>query len=747
MSELNNDQQKAYNLIKEGKNVFLTGEAGTGKSFVITKIKNDFKDKFVHTATTGIAALNIGGQTIHSLLHFRGEAENFHVRKLVIDALKRYNTLDGVNAIIIDEISMMDADTFNFIEYVLRKVKANGQGEEKPFGGIQIVLVGDLYQLPPVAPINHNTDHSHFIFSGAYFRGNFEFIDLQEQVRQQNAPENVISLLRACRKGKTLTHDQLELLEEHSVKQEPDDNILRLFATNESADELNSKKNRPENCNYEFETFKAEDDLASEHSDNDDWISEEELNIANHQNFSFEQVCKSYLDKLRVPESIDLRIGSRVILLKNIDVENGFANGRIGTVVRFNDSGIIVKFDSYGAFSEAEREIRREDFTVVSRQRKIAVRRQYPLALAWAITIHKSQGMTLEKAYIDLTNAFALGQSYVALSRLRNLDGLYIEGVDINSFTQDPTNLRDEINKFYDANLNNDSEVDFTEMRRKIMEYDLLYECSVIANPEAITGIRDLYASDNSAFSNKLLNKIEGIGNHEDLQLRFNDFNQNNARKTRRDIKNKLKYYFLRSDYLKLLNYIEEATFGTFNNIETYRETNDITQFISNTVRGNAKQNNQGFAYYLRVINRLDLTFENFVLQHREDFEPEIRLLAEQRTNLTPVMIDTIRQNWSNHYWILATTPGNILYYAIRIVNGPEFGNTFNVLAKENYIKQMLYNAILYRQGRIHNWFNFNYNDNPELYYRNGYNRFGEQIIGGNTINDIYNTLQHNHHA
>ncbi len=746
---LNDEQQKAYNLIKEGKNVFLTGEAGTGKSYVISEVKKNIPDRFVHTATTGIAALNIGGQTIHSLLHFCGEAENFNVRELVIKALKRHNALENVKGIIIDEISMMDADTFNFVEYVLRKVKAEEGEEGRPFGGIQMIVVGDLYQLPPVDidydrdnQINHY-DHSHFIFSGAYYKGNFELVNLTKQERQasENDNEKFLDLLRDCRRGNELSDEQLNLLA--SCEKEPSNDILRLFATNAKADELNKKRN--DELPTPSVSFYANDSLASSHVGAPDWIMREALNVYNKSDFDFQAECKKYLSKLKVADTIELKVGSRVILLKNLYRERyqnykGLVNGRIGTVKDVHEHFVIVDFDAYGNCAEERNVyIYPENFPVVSHQLKIVERTQIPLALGWAITIHKSQGMTLETAYIDLSNVFAMGQAYVALSRLRSINGLYIKGVNKKSFTKDPTKLRGDINNFYDKNFD----------ENKVIEDDLLYECAVIGNPETISELQKKYQNDESDFAKKILEKISGITKSEELIERFKDFSESKyyRKSPRKNIKTQLEHYLngredpLSVAYQALLGDINQATFRMFEKIDEYKNTPNFVEFISNTIRKYAESENWGSAYYLKVINRIDLTFENFVIQHKEAFDSDVFDLAKNRysnENEKPVTIEYVRNQWSAP---LNTKRQYILYYAIRIVCGPEYGESFNRLQKADYIKQMLYSAIQYRRGRLQNWFNFNGNGDPEGYYFNGYKMFGGKQIGNQTIRELYAEL------
>lgn len=368
-------QQRAIDWAVEGRSFFLTGAGGTGKSFVIDGITQKLEN-VVKTATTGIAAFNISGVTVHSFSGC-GSLEKHSIRRALLkaDARARWNE---VGTLIIDEVSMLSAEGFETLERLARLARDS----DSFFGGVQVILCGDFMQLPPVS----KDDTAKFCFESPLWK--FDTIKLTEVVRQSNF-EFVASLCK-LRDG----HKELGVIAT-AVDRVPDERYVRLRPTNAEADVINNTRLRA--LGGESRIFKAND-------------------LCIGKDFADE------LKKLVVREVLELRVGARVMLVKNLTPT--LVNGSTGVVTSFNEAGMpVVTFDNRESETMAP-----INFDVFYRGKVMATRIQVPLILAWAITIHKSQGMSLDFVEVDLTKVFADGQSYVALSRARSLEGLAISG-------------------------------------------------------------------------------------------------------------------------------------------------------------------------------------------------------------------------------------------------------------------------------------------------------------------------------
>jgi len=402
--EINEQFRKALDLLDGTlKNVFITGKAGTGKSTLLKYFREHTRKNIVVLAPTGVAALNVGGETIHSFFRFKPDITPDKVRK----ARGRHaNIYRELHAIIIDEASMVRADLLDCVDAFLR---LNGPSGMKPFGGVQVIFIGDLYQLPPVVSSEERGLFcSHY--AGPYFFNArvmdefpLEFVELEKVYRQKDA--GFITMLNAIRNNSATVRDLAELNKRVGAELSgaAEGCTVHLVGTNKSAFEINSRR------------------LAE--------LEEEE--------HAYPAVIDGNFSRESYPadEELTLKAGAQVMLLNN-DAAGRWVNGSMGEVVEIlREPGsphdrIMVRL-SDGTIEETEPyawEI--FHFTYDAEEKKVkaetaGVFRQYPLKLAWAVTIHKSQGKTFERAVIDFGRGmFAHGQAYVALSRCVSLEGI-----------------------------------------------------------------------------------------------------------------------------------------------------------------------------------------------------------------------------------------------------------------------------------------------------------------------------------
>lgn len=408
LSELDREQLNALNLMESSKkNVFITGKAGTGKSFLLRAFYSTTAKNVLKLAPTGIAALNVNGATIHSAFGYDNlekiSLEELNPRTLKLNSSKRI-LLKSIDTLIIDEISMVRVDIFEKIEWILRIANGN----DRPFGGKQIILFGDLFQLPPVAkhPINIELQKRyggiHFFYSKAYHYGNFKFIELTINHRQKKDHE-FFNLLNRIRGGTSSTED-ITLLNSRYV-QDSDSlsrTVLSLFPTKQAAEEKNKlelgKIDEPEFC------YTAR-------------IVDEGPNT-----------FPAKVDGLfPITYNLCLKVGAAIMMVTN-DPDKHWVNGTLGIVKSLSEDRIIVTIDGI-QYEVYKSKFTLQEATLVNGKiiyvDTLSVI-QYPLVLAYAITIHKSQGMTYESIACDINNCFAPGQAYVALSRCSSMDGLYL---------------------------------------------------------------------------------------------------------------------------------------------------------------------------------------------------------------------------------------------------------------------------------------------------------------------------------
>ncbi|WP_313672075.1 helix-turn-helix domain-containing protein [Sphingobacterium multivorum] len=407
------------------QNIFITGKAGTGKTTFLKYIREHSYKKMAITAPTGVAAMNAGGTTLHSLFwlpfgtfiedyELRWDEQDSHIynKSRLFSTIKltkqRRAILQELELLVIDEVSMVRADTLDAINVILQSVRR----DMRPFGGLQVLFIGDLYQLPPVvkdAEWNVLRDHysSVFFFNAKILRDNpLVMLELNKIYRQQD--EGFISILNAIRNNQC-TSDMLTTLNgyyQQDFVPNEEEQYITLTSHNRNADEINGAK------------------LAS--------LSGKMLNLKAVVKDDFAQ--GSY----PAEETLSLKIGAQVMFIRNDSGdERKYYNGKIGTVkdidtvqgtvtVTFPDGSesVTVKRETWENirynYDKGQDQIKEEILGTFS---------QFPLRLAWAITIHKSQGLTFQKAIIDAGTSFAAGQVYVALSRLTSLDGLVLKSI------------------------------------------------------------------------------------------------------------------------------------------------------------------------------------------------------------------------------------------------------------------------------------------------------------------------------
>lgn len=378
-------------LKKETCNVFLTGQPGSGKSYLTNQYIEYLIDNgqdFAVTASTGIAAINVSGKTLHSFMGVRDDKPL--TEEDVQDIFDNSNTLNRylfTEVLIIDEISMVSAQLFENLDILAKTARQN----KAPFGGIRVIAVGDFYQLPPVKG-------EYAFTSEAWINGGFKFCNITEQHRTNDT--TFIDILAGIRSG-VLSDDQKAHIRERVVDDVSDlHDVVRLDTHNEKVDQINTMKlSRLTTVPKTYNMTETGD----------------ERYLA--------QIKKNCLS----PEKLILKVGARVIFTRN-DLEQRWVNGTQGEVIELQDGMVRVRIFS----NDSEVEVipmSWEHANGYGKNKKvIASVKQMPLRLAWAITIHKSQGMTLDKAVIDVSRVFATGQAYVAISRVRSLDGVYLQG-------------------------------------------------------------------------------------------------------------------------------------------------------------------------------------------------------------------------------------------------------------------------------------------------------------------------------
>lgn len=395
-------QETALSILKTGANVFLTGEPGAGKTYVINKYIAWLEAAGVHvavTASTGIAATHIGGMTIHA---WSGVGTRDTLTKYDLDHIvskeKLVKRIKKTHVLIIDEVSMIDGKLLDMVDVILRTMRQSAE----PFGGMQVVCVGDFFQLPPIA---RQGEMMRYAFESRAWEGLRPLVCyITEQFRQED--ELLLSLLSSVRRGE-IEEDHYTLLREQTEIAFPEIEPTRLYTHNADVDAVNATKLGE--LGGAARSFKM--------SGRGNKVYQESLM----------RTCLS-------PGVLMLKEDAMVMCTKN-NFEAGYVNGTMARVVGFDSyegNPIIETVDKRRITIEPV------SWEVAEEGKVLASIEQLPLRLAWAITVHKSQGMSLDAAEVDLSKSFVYGQGYVALSRVRSLAGLKVLGMNANALMVDP---------------------------------------------------------------------------------------------------------------------------------------------------------------------------------------------------------------------------------------------------------------------------------------------------------------------
>ena len=409
--------KRAFKLVKQGENLFITGEAGTGKSTLLRKIVEELQGEraLAVIAPTGVAAENVKASTIHHFFGFKPflflpghkNKEIYQLDDGGVAVIKRLELL------IIDEVSMVRCDMLDAIDEVLRYYRKS----KKPFGGIQLVMFGDLYQLSPVVTRDDEAELSKYYNSYYFFsckalqKLSYKLIQLKV-IYRQDEPE-FIEMLNHVRKGK-LTKKDIELLDarvEPNYRPGVKDGILTVMTHNKMTKEWNDEMfSKLRTKLYYFGGDKS----------------------------------RGWYGETPVPEDLYLKKGARVMFLRNDNDGKNYQNGTLGWIEELSYFHIKVRPDGGEPIYVEQAMWEQNEYYVDEKTKEIKTRvkgsfKQYPLKLAWAVSIHKSQGLTFDELAIEASKAFTFGQVYVALSRCTNLGGIHLlSQIPVHAINADP---------------------------------------------------------------------------------------------------------------------------------------------------------------------------------------------------------------------------------------------------------------------------------------------------------------------
>ena len=409
MEEFQHDKYTltALKLVRLGRSFFITGKAGTGKTTLLREIVRECRARgknIVVAAPTGVAAKNAEGQTLHSLFGLKtivfipGKVKRWN---RPLDKAK-VNVIKNLEILIIDEVSMVRCDVMDMVDLTLQHYKGN----KKPFGGIQVILFGDLFQLPPVVGDDedkellysyYEKDNSFFFSSDVIRKNPFPVLELSKVYRQQD--QKFVKILNHIREGVYLESDRNEINMRLKIGYEPseDDSAVYLRTINWKVGRYNYSK----------------------------------LRKLSNELYIFNAIKKGNFPKNLYPtdDPLKLKVGARVMLLRNDNDGLRYVNGTLGFITSINSKYIRVLTDEGEAITVEQALWKLYKYEWDEKKKSIipveyASFKQFPLKMAWAVTIHKSQGMTFDKVIVDAHNSFDSGQVYVALSRCRTLDGI-----------------------------------------------------------------------------------------------------------------------------------------------------------------------------------------------------------------------------------------------------------------------------------------------------------------------------------
>ncbi|WP_419175724.1 helix-turn-helix domain-containing protein [Desulfosediminicola sp.] len=436
-------------------NIFLTGKAGTGKTTFLHKIKEQTEKRLIITAPTGVAAINAGGVTLHSFFQlpfgpYRPGTDPFAQQNKHRMSKEKRNIINSLDLLVIDEISMVRADLLDLVDCVLRKYRRT----DAPFGGVQLLMIGDLHQLSPVVKesdwqiLGEHYDSPYFFSSQALKQTELIPIELKHIYRQSDT--NFIELLNLVRDNKLDSTSLKELNSRHIPDFKPDDSegYITLSTHNASADTINRAK----------------------------------LDELSGLTGSYDAELDGDFPEHTYPTAaaLQLKVGAQVMFVRNDSShEKRFFNGKIGKITRMSSDEIEVSCPDELETIEVERatweniEYSIDPATSEINQKTIGTFAQFPLKLAWAITIHKSQGLTFDKAIIDAQSSFAHGQVYVALSRCRTFEGMVLSAPLTNSSIRTDHTVQ----RFVRDAADNSPSGDKLEVSKIRYQQQLLMEC------------------------------------------------------------------------------------------------------------------------------------------------------------------------------------------------------------------------------------------------------------------------------
>ncbi len=418
-------QEEAFEILKTGQNCFITGSAGSGKTYLVNAYIEYLREHNVSvaiTASTGIAATHLGGITIHS---WSGIGTKDYLTEYLLDDITSREYLvkrfKKNKVLIIDEVSMLKKGQLDMVNVILQSALHNS----KPFGGLQVILVGDFFQLPPVvrrsfSAVDEDSEtteidfeeyiedgerlrkNSEFIFaSNAWRQADFTILYLSTQFRQQD--DQFLNILNAIRSDQVEEEHKIPLRKRWKQAVESDEEPTRLFTHNIDVEKINNEF--LQQLSGKMVEYQMTDEKGGE------------------------KILENLRKNCLAPERLQLKVGAKVMCVKN-NFEEGYVNGTIAWVESCSPGKAPTIRTSQGKILTVEK----ADWVVEEDGRVLAKISQYPLRLAWAITVHKSQGMSLDSAEIDLSKTFEKGMGYVALSRVRTLGGLSLTGINETAF-------------------------------------------------------------------------------------------------------------------------------------------------------------------------------------------------------------------------------------------------------------------------------------------------------------------------
>ncbi len=447
------NQDTALAILKSGQNVFLTGSAGAGKTYVLNQYITYLQERNVPvaiTASTGIAATHMNGMTIHAWAGIGikdridgSDLKTLKTRKYMVDKM------DEVKVLIIDEVSMLHRRQLDMVHAVVRYFKNNPDA----FGGIQVVFSGDFFQLPPIGHESESTREKFAFMSQAWLEARPVICYLTEQYRQtDNDLNKILNEIRSGEAGEgAIEKLQATSQNEFDYNWQP----TKLYTHNYDVDRVNKK-------------HLEEIDESSLY-----WKAKTKGNP---------KLVESLAKTVLAAENLELKVGAKVMFVRN-NPEKGYINGTVGEIIEWDETQDY-PIPIVRSFAGKDLRAERETWSIEDESGKsLASLEQVPLRLAWAITVHKSQGMTLDSAEMDLGKTFELGQGYVALSRLKDLSGLRLLGLNEVALQVDPLAMKADY-RFRELSEEAETHIDLEMLN--IRSIDFLLNSGGLIDEEAI---------------------------------------------------------------------------------------------------------------------------------------------------------------------------------------------------------------------------------------------------------------------